>query len=156
MPPQNESLEPAKTGSSIVDSAESSDDLVQTAAAAMLDLSAAEPGLATIHGVRRGLPKDPEDLRSSRAAISEKLVLLEKAPEALDEFSCLLGTPHQESCCVFLAQVFPSFMLAGAGMVVAGLLLDIVQQEDHIMILPDVGPRPEALLCLCGPFKYFA
>ncbi|EEC19830.1 hypothetical protein IscW_ISCW014275 [Ixodes scapularis] len=78
-------------------------------------------------GVRRSLPKDPEDLRSSRAAISEKLVLLEKAPEALDEFSCLLGTPHQESCCVFLAQVFPSFMLAGAGMVVAGLLLDIVQ-----------------------------
>ncbi|XP_040066192.1 solute carrier family 41 member 1 [Ixodes scapularis] len=150
MPPQNESLEPAKTGSSIVDSVESSDDLVQTAAAAMLDLSAAEPGLATIHGVRRGLPKDPEDLRSSRAAISEKLVLLEKAPEALDEFSCLLGTPHQESCYVFLAQVFPSFMLAGAGMVVAGLLLDIVQSWQVFIKVPQLFVLVPALLGLKG------
>ncbi|KAG0423151.1 hypothetical protein HPB47_001059 [Ixodes persulcatus] len=45
----------------------------------------------------------------------------------LSESSCLLDVPPEESCSTFLYQVFPTFMLAGAGMVAAGLLLDIVQ-----------------------------
>ncbi|CAN7937619.1 unnamed protein product [Ixodes hexagonus] len=173
MPPQNERLEPAltKTGSdsTIVDSAQNSDEFKQAAcnAAATLCLNPTEvvTGVVALHSIRKDFPSDgvfddgpaAEDLRLSltRAAFFKRppTVILEigggepvnDPPPGdvlpLGESSCLLDVPREESSCTFLSQVFPSFILAGAGMVAAGLLLDIVQswrvfiEVSHLFVL---------------------
>ncbi|KAM7308038.1 hypothetical protein ISCGN_011673 [Ixodes scapularis] len=109
-----------------------------------------------------------EDLRlpASRAAFVKKppAVILETGggdgeprnePPPLDvlrlsESSCLLDVPPEESCSAFLYQVFPTFMLAGAGMVAAGLLLDIVQSWQVFIDVSQLFVLVPALLGLKG------
>ncbi|CAN7982731.1 unnamed protein product, partial [Ixodes pacificus] len=68
----------------------------------------------------------------------------------LSESSCLLVVPPEESCSAFLYQVFPTFMLAGAGMVAAGLLLDIVQSWQVFIDVSQLFVLVPALLGLKG------
>lgn len=68
----------------------------------------------------------------------------------LSESSSLLSTHREESWYAFLAQVFPSFMLAGLGMVGAGLLLDMVQTWPAFLETTQLFILVPALLGLKG------
>lgn len=73
---------------------------------------------------------------------------------AFDESTSLLKGVHteeeEERWYVFLAQVFPSFMLAGLGMVAAGLLLDKVQTWPAFVEASELFILVPALLGLKG------
>ncbi|XP_077489091.1 solute carrier family 41 member 1-like isoform X1 [Amblyomma americanum] len=70
---------------------------------------------------------------------------------AFDETSALLKSDREEeSWCAFLAQVFPSFILAGLGMVAAGLLLDAVQAWPAFVEASELFILVPALLGLKG------
>lgn len=69
--------------------------------------------------------------------------------EALDEKTSLLKIAR-ESRCAFLAQVFPSFVLAGLGMAVTGLLLDTVQTWPVFIKASELFILVPALLGLKG------
>ncbi|EEC01779.1 hypothetical protein IscW_ISCW000425 [Ixodes scapularis] len=129
-----------------------------------------------VRGLQKDLPNNGiferelavEDLRlpASRAAFVKKppAVILETGggdgeprnePPPLDvlrlsESSCLLDVPPEESCSAFLYQVFPTFMLAGAGMVAAGLLLDMVQSWQVFIDVSQLFVLVPALLGLKG------
>ncbi|KAH7936754.1 hypothetical protein HPB49_003730 [Dermacentor silvarum] len=70
--------------------------------------------------------------------------------EAFDETTSLLTVVGRESRCAFLAQVFPAFMLAGLGMVAAGLLLNNVQTWPVFVEASELFILVPALLGLKG------
>lgn len=70
--------------------------------------------------------------------------------EAFDESTSLLTVVGRESRCAFLAQVFPSFVLAGLGMVAAGLLLNNVQTWPVFVEASELFILVPALLGLKG------